>query len=146
MTTEVHNVTKHSQTCNRQNCSKSNNGRSQSHDKNGKKCSNCGCTHPPKQCPVYGVECFKCKKKNHFSRFCRSSCGTQKTHNPKCFSRKYVHEVENSGSAKFEYDTESVEFKCIQFMTPMFESSQVSQNFQNIMFDEMSTLLEFCPR
>ena len=30
--------------------------------------------------------------------------------------------------------------KCIQFMTPMFESRQDSQNSQNIMFDEMSTL------
>ena len=43
----------------------------------------------------------------------------------------------NSGSAKFEHDTDSVGFKCIQFMTPMFESSQDSQN---IMFDEMSIL------
>ena len=47
----------------------------------------------------------------------------QKTGNPKCFSRKDVHEVENSGSANFEYDTDSVEFKCIQFTTHVFESS-----------------------
>ena len=63
--------------------------------------------------------------------------GTQKTGNPKHFSRKHVHELENSGSAKFEFDTDSVEFKCIQFTTPMFESSQDSQN---IMFNEISTL------
>ena len=73
MTTEVHSVTKHSQSHNRQNHSKSNHGRSQSCNKNGKKCGNCGHTHPPKQCLTYRKECFKCKKKNHFSTFCWSS-------------------------------------------------------------------------
>ena len=66
-TTEVHSVTKHSQSHNRLNSSKPNHGRSQNHDKNWKRCGNCSCTHHPKQCPAYGKECFKCKKKNHFS-------------------------------------------------------------------------------
>ena len=51
------------------------------------------------------------------------------------FSRKDVHEVENT---KFKYDTDIVEFKWIQFSTPVFNSSQDSPNSQNIMFDEMS--------
>ena len=55
--------------------------------------------------------------------------------NPKHFSRKDVNEVENT---KFKYDTDIVEFKWIQFSTPMFDSSQDSQNSQNIMFNEMS--------
>ena len=63
-----------------------------------------------------------------------------KTGNPKCFLRKDVHEVQNSGSANFKYDTDSVEFKHIQFATNMFEFSPGSQNSQNIMFDEISTL------
>ena len=54
--------------------------------------------------------------------------------------KERFHEVENSGSAKFEYDTDHVEFKYIQFMIPMFESSQDSDNSQNIMLDEMSRL------
>ena len=54
--------------------------------------------------------------------------------------KENVHEVENSVSAKFEHGTDSVEFKCMQFTTPVFESSQDSQKSQNIMFDEMSTL------
>ena len=33
-----------------------------------------------------------------------------------------------------------MEFKCIQFTASVFESSQGSQNSQNIMFDEISTL------
>ena len=86
---------------------------------------------------LYGKEYFKCKKKNHFSKFCSSSDGTQKTGNPKYFLRKDVHEVQNSGSADFEYDTDSVEFKHIQFTRGVCESSQGSQN---IMFDEISTL------
>ena len=55
-------------------------------------------------------ECFKCKKKNHFSKLCQSSEKKPGSGvgNPKCFSRKDVHEVEKS---KFEYDTDIVEFK-----------------------------------
>ena len=37
------------------------------------KCRNCGSAHPPKKCPVYGKECFLCKKKGHFKQFCQSS-------------------------------------------------------------------------
>ena len=37
------------------------------------KCSNCGNNHPPRKCPVYGKECFRCKKPNHFKEFCRSN-------------------------------------------------------------------------
>ena len=36
--------------------------------------------------------------------------------------------------------TLTMEFKCIQFTTPVFESSQGSQNSQSIMYDEISTL------
>ena len=39
---------------------------------------------------------------------------------------------------KFEYDTDLVEFKQIQFTTPVFNSRNDSPNSQNIMFDEMS--------
>ena len=80
------------------------------------------------------------RKKKSFSKFCRSSGGTQKTGIPKHFSRKDVHQVENSASTNFEYDTDSVEFICIHFTTSVFESSQGSQNSQNIMFDKISTL------
>ena len=36
-------------------------------------CHNCGRQHPPKQCPDFGKECRKCKKKNHWAKFCLSS-------------------------------------------------------------------------
>ena len=52
----------------------------------------------------------------------------------KCLSRKDIHEVEKS---KFEYDTDIVEFKQIQFSTPVFSSRKDSLNSQNIMFDEV---------
>lgn len=35
-------------------------------------CSNCGQSHPPRQCPAYGQQCHGCLKYNHFSRMCRS--------------------------------------------------------------------------
>ena len=37
------------------------------------KCRNCGNNHPPRKCPAYGKECFRCKKPNHFKKFCRSN-------------------------------------------------------------------------
>ena len=41
------------------------------------KCRNCGNNHPPRICPAYGKECFKCKKPNHFKEFCRSNPWTR---------------------------------------------------------------------
>ena len=31
----------------------------------GKGCKVCGRIHKPTECPAYGQECHKCKKKNH---------------------------------------------------------------------------------
>ena len=108
-----------------------------SKDKGGKKCGNCGHSYPPKQCPAYAKECLKCKKKNHYSKLCQSSDKKPGGGggNPKWFSRRDVHEVENT---EFKYNTDIVEFKWIQFSTPTFNSSQDSPNLQNIKFDEMS--------
>ena len=141
-TTEMHAVQKHHHSKNKhfQSNSRSSSGRkSSSWDKGGKKCGNCGHSHLPKQCPVYGKECFKYKK-NHFSKLCHINVSSDKkpdsgVNNPKHFSRKDIHEVEKS---KFEYDIDIVEFKQIQFSKPVFNSRKDSLNSQSIMFDEMS--------
>ena len=39
---------------------------------NGKICSKCRTSHPPRECPVWGKKCHKCGNKNHFSTQCRS--------------------------------------------------------------------------
>ena len=36
-----------------------------------KACRRCGTSHLAKQCPAWGKECYACKKKNHFSKFCK---------------------------------------------------------------------------
>lgn len=38
----------------------------------GQRCSNCGGTHKPRNCPAYGKFCHNCNKLNHFSKCCRS--------------------------------------------------------------------------
>lgn len=44
------------------------------------KCSFCGSSgHPRSQCPAREAICFKCSKKGHFSRVCRSSGAQNKT-------------------------------------------------------------------
>ena len=42
----------------------------------GKGCKFCGRIHKPRECPAYGQECHKCKKKNHWT----SCCMTKKIH------------------------------------------------------------------
>ncbi|XP_049275515.1 uncharacterized protein LOC119372299 isoform X3 [Rhipicephalus sanguineus] len=37
------------------------------------KCSKCGRTHQPGNCPAFGRTCRKCQKRNHFAICCRSS-------------------------------------------------------------------------
>ena len=36
-------------------------------------CGNCGGNHEPRQCPAFGKECSKCRKKNHYARCCRGN-------------------------------------------------------------------------
>ena len=100
-TTEIHAIQKchHSENkCFQSNSRSTSVRKSSSWDKGGKKCGNCGHSHLPKQWPTYGKECFKCRKKNHFPKLCQSSgkkLGVG-SGNPKSFSRKDVHEVENT--------------------------------------------------
>ena len=35
-------------------------------------CRNCGRNHEARKCPRYGKECYRCQKKNHFWKKCRS--------------------------------------------------------------------------
>ena len=139
MTTEVHAMQKHHHSKNKHfqsNPRSTSSGKSSSWDKGEKKCGNCGHSHPPKQCPAYGKECFQMQEEPFLKTLLefRKMPGGEGG-NPKCFSRKDIHEVENT---KFEYDTDIVEFKQIQFSTPVFDSSQDSLNSQNIMLYEMS--------
>uniref|UniRef100_A0A1A8IVJ0 Peptidase A2 domain-containing protein n=1 Tax=Nothobranchius kuhntae TaxID=321403 RepID=A0A1A8IVJ0_NOTKU len=41
-------------------------------------CTKCGIKHEPRKCPAYGEACLKCKKKNHFSKLCRSNIDKDK--------------------------------------------------------------------
>ena len=35
-------------------------------------CGSCGLMHPRKQCPSFIKRCLRCKKPNHFAKYCRS--------------------------------------------------------------------------
>lgn len=35
-------------------------------------CSKCGSTHEKRNCPAYGKRCHKCKKMNHFQKYCKA--------------------------------------------------------------------------
>ena len=70
---------------------------SQSHPRPGScggRCCNCGFSHQLKQYQAYGKECYRCHKKNHFSKLCRSSKPTAGGSIAKCCSHCDVHEME----------------------------------------------------
>ena len=131
-TPEVRAIQKHHQSKNKclQSSPRSTSDRkSSSQDTGGKKCDNWGHSHLPKQCPAYGKECFKCKKKNHFSKLCwnldkKPGGGGG---NPKCFSRKDIHEL---GKTKFEYDTDIMEFNGSSFQYLCLTSVKILQTLR----------------
>ena len=52
-------------------------------------CNKCGCSHGKRDCPAFGKECHNCGRKNHFSKMCRSSKGSNNFQTEsKCDSRK----------------------------------------------------------
>ena len=81
-------------------------------------CKRCGRKHGPKQCPAYGKECNKCKKKGHFAEQCRSkgkpdsSSKGSTEHKQTPLPKKKFHEAiadSESSEADFsEYDTDEV--------------------------------------
>ena len=81
-------------------------------------CTRCGRKHSPKQCPAYGKECSKCKRKGHFAEQCRSKKNDvshskkPSKEQPKSGPKKKFHEAtadSESSEADFsEYDTDEV--------------------------------------
>ena len=56
------------------------------------RCSRCGSSHGPKQCPALGQTCHKCHGNNHFAKMCRSKA----LHTPYTKSRVYEVRKEES--------------------------------------------------
>ena len=56
------------------------------------RCSRCGSSHGPKQCPALGQTCHKCHGNNHFAKMCRSKA----LHTP--YTKSSVYEVRKEES------------------------------------------------
>ena len=94
--------------------------RSSSHSLNcnDNACKYCGETHPPKLCPAYGMTCYKCNAKNHFSNVCRSGSDNRSTSHPRDFQKSHVKGKGKEKSQKkkvsevledYDYDCDSEE-------------------------------------
>ena len=86
--------------------------------KNQYDCKRCGRKHGPKQCPTYGEECSKCKKKGHFAEQCRSKANVDPSSKRSSqqkqipgLKKKFHEATADSGGSEAdfsEYDTEEV--------------------------------------
>ena len=88
--------------------------------------------HPPRKCPAYGKDCFQCKKKGHFSAYCRSSKNQQRGHTPSRGPR-YQHEVEqddNGDDWTFSLNHDEVVIRFTDSVTKVKGS-------KNLIFDEI---------
>ena len=65
---------------------------------NGLACRNCGRKHEARKCPAYGKECYKCQKKIHFAKMCRSESKQRQVPN------KRVREIAADSNDDFVID------------------------------------------
>ena len=102
--------------------------------KGGKKsCGNCGTNHPPHKCPAYGKDCFRCKKKGHFSAYYRSSRNNQQHGHTPSRGHRHQHEVEqddNGDNWTFSLNQDEVVIKFTDSVTKLKGS-------KNVMFNEI---------
>ena len=84
----------------------------------GKICSKCGTSHPPRECPAWGKKCHKCGNKNHFSTQCRSkqsgagnrkSCSTPRGHKGR--GKSHCARSRSKLATKSAYSIQSASFQ-----------------------------------
>ena len=118
-------------------CKQSGSCQQRSHsDGNKNKCRNCGSTHPPKNRPAYGKECFLCKKKGYFNKYCHStSQNHSQSHSSDCSkSRKDVHDIDQDEEVFQMQDYDSVNVQTVHFTTDVCHTAHT-----NIVSDEISS-------
>ncbi|XP_028417971.1 uncharacterized protein LOC114542680 [Dendronephthya gigantea] len=58
-------------------------------------CQRCGSKHERRQCKAYGAECYKCGKRNHFARMCKSIQSKRQEENQETRGRGEKQDVKN---------------------------------------------------
>ena len=125
---------------------------------NDNACRYCGKTHPPKSCPTYGMTCYKCNAKNHFTNVCRSGSGNRHTSHPRDFKKSQVKGKGKSQKKKvseiledydYDYDSEEEGYEIGEIKVHTIHSHFQSHKEpklnptiafkHNIVFDEMTS-------
>ena len=94
------------------------------------KCSNCGTSQPPRQCPAYGQNCYTCGKTGHYSQYSHSK---QRSSTPGRRSHRELHELEPD--EEYEYDTIQI-IRKVKFSSSCHREHDSNKN--NVMFDEIA--------
>ena len=98
--------------------SKNSKASSDGRTKNQYDCKRCGHKHGPKECPAFGKECSKSKKKGHFAEQCRSKTNADPSSKRSSqqkqipgLKKKFHEATADSGGSEAgfsEYDTDEV--------------------------------------
>ena len=94
------------------------------------KCGNCVTSHPLRQCPAYGQNCYTCDKTGHYSRYCHLR---QRSSMPGRRSHQEMHELEPE--EEYEYDTIQI-IRKVKFSSSCRKEHDSNKN--NVMFDEIT--------
>ena len=96
-----------------------------------KQCGHCGLKHDRKSFKAYGVECYKCGKRNHYARMCHKG------------KRKDQPENKNNRSSKQEVNEEiaSDNFNLLVNTSGMWSSNQ-TKNPQKVIVTQQMRILE----
>jgi hypothetical protein len=104
-------------------------------DKNGKTerpnvlaCRNCGRNHEARKCPAYGKESYKCQKKNHFAKMCRSESKQGQAPN------KRVREITADSNDDFVIDAVLSTLPYIPYMSYIVHQISVEQYCNDFTF------------
>jgi hypothetical protein len=107
-------------------------------------CTNCGKDHLLNQCPAFGVECFNCKRKNHFSSFCTArpnanNSGTRPKPNFVQYGKNKHKKVNEVGLSNPNVNNDSLVVDSLNFEN--FSVDTVNQTLSNRPTDWLETVV-----
>ena len=89
-------------------------------------CTRCGLRHTPYQiCPAQGAECYKCGRKNHFAKVCKTSLAKQPLSNIHAVQHNSADEPDDLFIGMIQSNTNSKDWKTTLILNKQKTITQV---------------------